>query len=87
MGTPASDDPGERVALFVLSGETVRHAADVFGVSMASVVTWTERRQATGSAAARPMGVRRCDVMAPGRGSALARLAGHLACPLKSGPP
>ena len=77
MVTPASDDLGERVALFVLSGETVRHAADVFGVSVASEVTWTERHRATGSAAARPMGGRRRDVMAPGRGSALARLAGH----------
>jgi transposase len=67
MVTPSSHDLGERVALFVLSGETVRHAADVFGVSVASVVTWTERRQATGSAAAKPMGGRRREMMAPGR--------------------
>jgi transposase len=84
MVTPASDDLGERVALFVLSGETVRHAADVFGVSVASEVTWTERHRATGSAAARPMGGRRRDVMAPGRGSALARLAGHPSLALRA---
>jgi hypothetical protein len=29
------------VALFVMSGETVRHAANVFRVSVASAVKWT----------------------------------------------
>jgi transposase len=75
MVKPYSDDLRERVALFVLSGATVRHAAAVFRVSVASVVKWTQRHRATGSAAARPMGGRRHDVMAPGRDYALARLA------------
>jgi transposase len=38
MVKPYSDDLRERVALFVLSGETVRHAAEVFRVSVASAV-------------------------------------------------
>jgi len=75
MVKPYSDDLRERVALFVLSGETVRHAAEVFRVSVASAVKWTQRHRATGSAAARPMGGRRHDVMAPERDYALARLA------------
>jgi hypothetical protein len=41
MVQPYSDDPRERVALFVMSAETVRHPADVFRVSVASVVKWT----------------------------------------------
>jgi transposase len=41
MVKPYSDDLRERVALFVLSGETVRHAAEVFRVSVASGVKWT----------------------------------------------
>jgi hypothetical protein len=43
MVTPSSHDLGERVALFVLSGETVRHAADVFGVIGLLPVLWTRR--------------------------------------------
>jgi transposase len=75
MGKPYSDDLRERVALFVLSGETVRRAAEVFRVSVASAVKWAQRHRATGSAAARAMGGRRRDVMAAGRDYALARLA------------
>lgn len=66
MVKPCSDDLRARVALFVLSGETVRRAAAVFRVSVASAVKWTQRYRATGSAAARPMGGRRRDVMAAG---------------------
>lgn len=84
MVKPYSDDLRERVALFVISGETVRHAAEVFRVSVASVVKWTQRHRATGSAAARPMGGRRHDVMAEGRDYALARLAEHPSLALRA---
>ena len=77
MAKPYSDDLRERVALFVLSGETVRHLAEVFRVSVAPAVKWTQRLRATGSAAAKAMGGRRHDVMAEGRDYALARLAAH----------
>lgn len=75
MVKPYSDDLRERVVLFVLSGETVRRAAEVFRVSVASAVKWTQRYRATGSAAAKAMGGRRHDVMASERDYALARLA------------
>ena len=84
MVKPYSDDLRERVALFVLSGETVRHAAEVFRVSVASAVKWTQRRRTTGTAAARAMGGRRRDVMAAGRDYALARLAGHPSLALRA---
>lgn len=84
MVKPYSDDLRERVALLVLSGETVRRAAEVFRVSVASAVKWTQRYRATGSAAARPMGGRRHDVMAAGRDDALARLAEHPSLALRA---
>ena len=84
MMKPCSDDLRERVALFVLSGETVRHAAEVFRVSVASAVTWAQRYRATGTAAAKAMGGRRRDVMAAGRDHALARLAGHASLALRA---
>ena len=40
----------------VASGRTCRATAARFGVSVASVVKWSQRRRATGSAAAKPMG-------------------------------
>ena len=40
----------------VASGRTCRATAALFGVSVASVVKWSQRRRATGSAAAKPMG-------------------------------
>lgn len=84
MVKPYSDDLRERVALFVLSGETVRHAAEVFRVSVASVVKWTQRHRETGTAAAKAMGGRRHDVMAAGRDYALARLAEHPSLALRA---
>jgi transposase len=83
MARPSSNDLRERVALFVLSGEPVRRAAAVFRVSVSSVVKWTQRHRETGTAAARPMGGRRHDVMAAGRDYALARLAEHLSLALR----
>ena len=51
-----SNDLRERVAASVLNGRSCRETAALFGVSVASVVKWSQRRRATGSAAARPMG-------------------------------
>ena len=84
MVKPYSDDLRERVERFVLSGETVRHAAEVFRVSVASAVKWAQRHRETGSAAAKAMGGRRRDVMAKGRDHALARLAEHPSLALRA---
>jgi transposase len=61
----------------------VRSVATVFGVSVSSVVKWSQRWRATGSASARPMGGRRRDAMAEGRDYTLARLAGQPSLPLR----
>ena len=56
MARPYSDELRERVAGSVASGGSCRERARLFGVSVASVVKWSRRHRATGSAAARPMG-------------------------------
>jgi transposase len=83
MARPLSNDLRERVVARVAAGETVRAVAVVFGVSVSSVVKWSQRWRATGSAGARPMGGRRRDAMAPGRDHALARLAEQPSLPLR----
>ena len=57
------------------SGRTVRDVASSFGVSVSSVVKWSQRYRATGSAAALPMGGRRPFALAAHRGWVLSRLA------------
>ena len=59
MARPYSLDLRERVVAAVESGRTVRDVASSFGVSVSSVVKWSQRYRATGSAAALPMGGRR----------------------------
>ena len=59
----------------VESGRTVRDVASSFGVSVSSVVKWSQRYRATGSAAALPMGGRRPFALAAHRGWVLSRLA------------
>lgn len=56
MPKPYSDDLRERVVASVLNGRSCRETASVFGVSVASVVKWSQRQRASGSAAARRMG-------------------------------
>jgi len=56
MARPYSLDLRERVVGAVASGETCRRVAATFKVSVASVVKWSQRRRATGSAAAKRMG-------------------------------
>jgi transposase len=59
MVRPYSLDLRERVVGAVGSGLSCRAVASTFGVSVASVVKWSQRFRATGSAAAKPMGGRR----------------------------
>lgn len=83
MARPLSGDLRERVIARVAAGETVRTVAALFGVSVSSVVKWSQRWRATGSAQARPMGGRRRDAMAAVRDYVLARLAEQPSLPLR----
>ena len=48
-------DLRERVVTAVLAGQSCRTVAKTFGVSVASVVKWSQRFRSVGSAAAKPM--------------------------------
>src|SRR5262245_10193828 len=63
MARAYSLDLCERVVAAVANGQSCRAVADRFGVSVASVVKWSQRFRATGSAAAKPMGGRRPDAL------------------------
>ena len=56
MAKPYSFDLRSRVVASVTSGRTCRVTAGLFGVSVASVVRWSQRYRATGSAVAKKMG-------------------------------
>lgn len=75
MARPYSLDLRERVVGSVTAGRTCRETAALFGVSVASVVKWSQRFRATGSAAAKPMGGHRRRVLAGERDWLLARIA------------
>jgi transposase len=75
MGRAYSLDLRERVVAAVASGESCRTVAATFKVSVASVVKWSQRFRATGTAAARPMGGNRPYVLADERDWLLARLS------------
>lgn len=75
MARAYSDDLRERVAASVLGGRSCRATADLFGVSVASAVKWSQRRRASGSAAAKAMGGKRRRVLEGERDWVLARLA------------
>lgn len=83
MARPLSRDRRERVVARVAAGETVRSVAGIYGVSVLSVLKWSQRWRATGSAAARPMGGRRRDAMATGWDYAMAHLAEQPSPPLR----
>ena len=68
-------DLRERVVGLVASGEPCRAVAELFDVSVASVVKWSQRARATGSAAAKPMGGKRPYLLEGERDWLLARLA------------
>jgi transposase len=75
MARAYSLDLRKRVVAAVAAGESCRKVATVFQVSVASVVKWSQRSRATGSAAARPMGGHRPYALAGERDWLLARLA------------
>ncbi len=59
MARPYSLDLRERVVASVVGGQPCRAVAELFDVSVASVVKWSQRARSTGSAAAKPMGGKR----------------------------
>ena len=75
MARAYSLDLRERVVAAVAAGESCRKVAGVFQVSVASVVKWSQRSRATGSAAARPMGGHRPYALAGERDWLLGRIA------------
>jgi len=75
MGRAYSLDLRERVVAAVVAGESCRSVAATFKVSVASVVKWSQRFRATGSAAARPVGGNRPYALSSERDWLLGRLA------------
>ena len=75
MARPYSKDLRDRVVGSVAGGRTCRATARLFGVSVASVVRWSQRFRATGSAAAKKMGGWRPLLLKSERDWLLARLA------------
>ena len=75
MARPYSQDLRDRVVASVASGRTCRATAALFGVSVASVVKWSQRWRTSGSAAAKPMGGRRPLQLKGERAWLLARIA------------
>jgi transposase len=71
---PYSEDLRVRVVGRVEAGYPVREVAATFGVSVSSVVKWSQRKRQTGSAAAKPMGSRMARSLAAQRDWMLARL-------------
>jgi len=75
MGRAYSLDLRERVVAAVAAGQSCRAVAATYKVSVASVVKWSQRFRATGSAAAYKVGGRRPFALAGERAWLLARLA------------
>ena len=75
MARPYSQDLRDRVVGSVASGRSCRATAALFGISVASVVKWSQRWRASGSAAAKPMGGRRPLRLKRERAWLLARIA------------
>ena len=75
MPRPYSQDLRDRVVVSVAVGRSRRATAKTFNVSVATVVRWSQRFQATGSAAALTMGGRRPHRLAGRRDWLLARIA------------
>lgn len=75
MARPYSLDLRDRVVAAVFAGASCREAASTFQVSVASVVKWSQRQRATGSAAAKPMGRQQPRSLADQRDWLVARLA------------
>jgi transposase len=67
MTRPYSNDLRDRVVSAVESGESCRAVAGRYGVSVSSVVKWSQRYRETGSVAPRKMGGHRRVVLEPHR--------------------
>lgn len=74
MIAPLSNDLRERVIAAVGSGESCRSIAARFGVSVSSVVKWSQRHRATGSVAPGKMGGHRKRVLEPHRDFIVGRI-------------
>jgi transposase len=74
MVKPYSEDLRVRVVGRVEAGHPVREVAQTFGVSVSSVVKWSQRKRQTGSVAAKPMGSRLARSLAAQRDWILARI-------------
>lgn len=75
MTRALSNDLRERVVAAVVAGETCRSASARFGVSVSSVVKWSQRYRATGSVAPGKMGGHRRRILEPHRAFIVERLA------------
>jgi transposase len=75
MARAYSLDLRERVVARVASGRPVREVASVFGVSVSSVVKWSQRYRASGSAAAKAVGGRKPYALAGERAWLLNRIS------------
>jgi transposase len=75
MARAYSLDLRERVVAAVQDGTSCRAVADIFAISPASVVKWSQRFRSSGSAAAKPMGGKRPFALADERDWLLARVA------------
>jgi len=75
MPRPYSQDLRDRVVASVAGGRSRRATAKIFSVSVATVVRWSQRFRATGSAAALAMGGHRPHCLASRREWLLARIA------------
>lgn len=74
MTKPYSNDLRERVVAAVFAGGSCRSVAKTFGVSVSSVVKWSQRYRKTGSVAPDKMGGYRRSVVAPHRDFILERI-------------
>src|SRR6202012_1211431 len=75
LARPYSQDFRERVVASVAGGRSCRVTAALFGVSVASVVKWSQRWRASGRAAAKQMGGWRQLLLKRERDWLLARIA------------
>jgi transposase len=74
MVRPYSVDLRDRVVGRVEGGHSVREVAEMFEVSVSSVVKWSQRKRQTGSVASKPMGSRQARSLAAQRDWMLARI-------------
>ena len=74
MTRALSNDLRERVVAAVGAGESCRFVAARFGVSVSSVVKWSQRYRATGSVAPGKMGGHRRRVLEPHRAFIVERI-------------